>query len=129
MYKSISSRKQERRNHARTMQSFKTSDLRINIEMSSYVMNCTHAKRTHKLQPRWQVPMRVTDVKSHLVIVVENINYGSMLVALARRMSPDPTTRRGEKASIELKQQSSKHYGTQYHLVESIRGIREIFEK
>lgn len=68
--------------------------------------------------------MRVTEAKSHLVFEVENLNDGSNLVTHAQRVLPYPATRCSKQASIGLKWQA-KHYDTQYHLVESICGVRK----
>lgn len=110
------------------MHNAKTNVVPINFEVRDYVMIRAHAKRSHKLQARWRGPMRVTYAKSHLVFEVENLNDGSKLVAHAQRMLPYPAARRGEQASIELKKQA-EHYDTQYHLVESICGVRERDDK
>lgn len=117
-------RNEQVRARARQKHNAKTKVLPLNINIGDFVMVRVNAKRGHKLQTKWKGPMQVTETKSHLLFVVEDINRQYKMIAHAQRLIPYPVTSKQIQASKELQQQAI-YYETMTHIVKEIRGVRE----
>lgn len=107
--------------HTKTQQlhNAQTSVLPVNIVVGDFVLVIVSAKQGHKLQRKWNEPMRVVEAKLHLLFVVKDINSSQKMRAHVQRLIPYPVSPKHEEASKKLYRQSA-YYDTMSNIVEEI---------